>query len=426
MTSAQLPVIESEVAQRLVSPAAHQEWNRLEADLGRLRQEMPFGIAEVNGYDRFWVATKYADVQTISRESGVFYANGYRSMCSSQEQLAFQDSSDAPKFRALVMMDPPDHWDYRRLTFKDFAAGGVQVLEKDIRAIAVEIMEELLATGGQCDFAEVAALRYPLRVIMSILGLPRSDENLMLKLTQELFNPQDPEFSTAGEDACDDGQAFDVRLLSTFADYFETLTNDRRANPRDDIASKIANGRINGELISQWDAMSQYIAIATAGHDTTSSSTAGAVWALAERPALYARIAEDPGLIPKLVDEGVRWTTPLRSFMRTAMQDYELRGQTIRAGDWIMLSYPSANRDEEVFDNPREFSVDRRRSTAHLGFGYGAHVCLGQHLARLEMGIFYDELFKRVASIELDGTPARTRSAFVSSVKSLPVRFVAR
>jgi len=419
--------IAPDIAKRLVSPAAYEEWKHLEADFAQLRKEMPFARAVVDGYDPFWVATKYADVREISLNPAIFRTNGYRSMLSSKAQLEFFDSPAAPKFRALVMMDPPEHSAARRLTFKEFAPNGVRALESDIRVIANETIEELLSTGGRCDFVTAAALRYPLRVILSLLGLPRSDEEFMLKLTQELFNPQDPDLNATGADVdVNDAQAFDVSLLQKFTAYFDAITDDRRANPRDDVTSKIANGVINGEPISYWDAMSQYIAIVTAGHDTTSSSTAGGVWALAERPDLYARIGKSADLIMKLVDESVRWTSPIRSFMRTAVDDYELRGQHIRKGDWIMLSYPSANRDEDIFDSPDEFSVDRPRNTTHVAFGYGPHICLGQHLARLEMGIFFDELFKRVASIELDGQPTRTRSAFVSSVKTLPLRFTTK
>lgn len=422
-TAAAIP---SHIADKLVSAAAYQEWNGVQADLTTLRREIPFARAEPAGFDPFWVATKYDDVQEISRNPAVFRANGYRVILSSKADFEFLEGPGAPPtIRALITLDPPEHWALRRLTFKEFAPNGMGALEDKIRSIAVQTIDDLLATGGRCDFVEVAALRYPLRIILSILGIPESDENAMLRLTQEFFNPQDPELAAAAS-ASDghEGQAFDMALLQNYVTYFNALTDDRRANPREDVASKIANGVVDGEPISHWDAMSQYVAIATAGHDTTSSSTAGGMWAVAERPELFARIAADRSLIPKLVDESVRWTSPILNFMRTASEDYQLRGQTVRKGDWVMLSYPSANRDEEFFESPFEFSLDRRR-TPHLAFGYGPHVCLGQHLARLEMSILFDELFRRVSSLELDGAPTRTRSATVASVKTLPIRFVA-
>ena len=186
--------------------------------------------------------------------------------------------------------------------------------------------------------------------------------------------------------------------------------------------SVIANGRVGGELISHWDAMSQYVAIATAGHDMTSSSTAGGVGALAGDRALFAALRDDPSRIPASVEESIRWTSPLLSFMRAARQDYALRGQRIREGDWLMLSYASTNRDEAVFDEPFAFRADRSPNP-QVGFGYGAHLCIGQHLARTEMRIFFKEFFRRVRTIDLDGDLERTRSINVSSIRRLPVRF---
>ncbi|MGE0830459.1 MAG: cytochrome P450, partial [Hyphomonadaceae bacterium] len=176
------------------------------------------------------------------------------------------------------------------------------------------------------------------------------------------------------------------------------------------------------QYMSHWDAASYYITVLTAGHDTTSSSTAGALWALAERPDEFARLKANQQFIPALVDEAIRWTTPLIHFMRTATADYELRGQTIRKGDWLMLAYPSGNRDEEVFADPFAFKFDRTPNP-HVSFGYGAHICLGQHLARMEMRIFFEELLPRLKEVELSGKPARTRSNFVGGVKTVPISY---
>lgn len=419
-----VPLVPEPLSRRLVSPAAYAEWDGIHADLAFLRRELPLAVAHAEGYDPFWVVAKYEDVQAVSRKPEIFRTSGYRCVLSSQANFAYLDSPGAPPtIRALVTMDPPEHWAFRRLTFQDFAPKSLRGLEDAIRVLAVESIEEMLVTGGRCDFVADVALRYPLRVILSVLGLPRADEDMMLRLTQEFFNPQDPDLNVSGREVAEcDAAAFDLDLLARYTGYFNDLTDRLRAEPQDTIASKIANGRVGDELISHWDAMSQYVAVATAGHDTTSSSTAGGVWALAERPAIFERVRADPALISKLVDESVRWTSPLLSFMRTAAIDCELRGQRISKGDWLMLSYPSANRDEDIFEEPFDFSLDRRENV-HIGFGYGPHICLGQHLAKLEMRIFYEELFRRVTSLELDGEPTRTRSATVGSIKTLPLRF---
>jgi cytochrome P450 len=168
--------------------------------------------------------------------------------------------------------------------------------------------------------------------------------------------------------------------------------------------------------------MSYYIIVATAGHDTTSSTTAHAMWALAENPDQFRKVKENPALIPGLVEESIRWATPVKHFMRTAMADTELHGQKIAKNDWLMLSYPSGNRDEDVFADPFRFDVERSPNK-QLAFGYGAHVCLGQHLARLEMRLFWEELLPRLESVELDGTPKLSEANFVSGPKRVPIRY---
>ena len=223
------------------------------------------------------------------------------------------------------------------------------------------------------------------------------DEPRMLKLTQELFGASDPELNRSGG-APQDEQAAMASLQAVIADffmYFNAMTMDRQASPKDDVASVIANAKIDGEPISPFEAMSYYVIVATAGHDTTSSSTAGGMWALAKDPAEFAKVKAEPALIPGLVDEAIRWTTPVKHFMRAAMDDYELRGRQIRKGDWLYLAYPSGNRDEEVFEDPFAFRSDRKPNK-HLAFGYGAHLCLGQHLAKLEMRILFEELLPRL------------------------------
>ena len=418
-------VVPEEIARQVVSSAAYAEWDGIHRSFARLRRDMPLGLVQAEGFDPFWLVTKHADVLEVGRQPAIFANNAHRCVLTSQAaERAFLATQDTlPFLRALITMDAPEHGAYRRLTFAKFAPTGLRGLENVIRELAIESIEAMAGHGGRCDFVEEVALRYPLRVIMSLLGLPRADEALMLRLTQELFNPQDPDLSKSGAEVEDsEASAFDLVAVLDFVKYFDDLTDDRRRNPTSDVASSIANGRVDGELISHWDAMSQYVAIATAGHDTTSSSTSGGVSALANDRDLFAAIQNDPSRIPAFVEESIRWTSPLLSFMRTARQDYTLRGQRIREGDWLMLSYASANRDEAVFDEPFTFRADRSPNP-QVGFGYGAHLCIGQHLARMEMRIFFEEFFRRVRTIDLDGDLERTRSINVSSIRRLPIRF---
>jgi cytochrome P450 len=328
--------------------------------------------------------------------------------------------------RTLVQMDAPDHPKYRALTQGWFMPTNLKGLEARIRVIARAAVDKMAALGTECDFVKEVALHYPLHVIMTILGVPEADEPRMLKLTQELFGAADPELGRQTDSAPlklgRGEQEMDFGVIIDFSNYFRALSEDRRKNPTDDLATIIANSKVDGQSISDLEAMSYYIIVAAAGHDTTSSSTAGAMWALAERPGEFAKLKADPSLIPGLVDESIRWTTPVKTFMRTATADTEFAGRQLKKNDWIMLCYASGNRDESVFEDPDAFRVDRKPNR-HLAFGYGAHLCLGQHLAKMEMRILWEEMIPRLKSVELAGEPAMSEAVFVNGPKRLPIRF---
>ena len=265
-----------------------------------------------------------------------------------------------------------------------------------------------------------------LRVIMLILGLPPEDEPRMLKLTQELFGNQDPDHHSRRGRPLRSHLASRAAALRSLHGLLGLFRPCHRRPPRQParrrFSTVIANATVDREQISDFEAMSYYTIIAAAGHDTTSSSTAGALWALCDHPAEFAKLKANPSLIPGLVEEAIRWTTPVKHFMRSATQDTEVHGRRIAKGDWLMLCYLSGNRDEEVFDAPEEFRVDRDPNR-HLGFGYGPHLCLGQHMAKMEMRILFEELLPRLDSIEFDGEAKLTASNFVSGPKTLPVKY---
>ncbi len=410
----------------VVDPKAHADTPRLNAAFAWLRQNEPVALAEVPGFDPFWIVTKHADILEVSRDNALFPYGDYPSTLAPHQAVERGREARAagrPLIYTLVQMDEPDHMKYRALTQAWFMPQNIRRLEGRIRELAREAVARMEAMGGTCDFVDEVALHFPLRVIMEILGVPRQDEPRMLKLTQELFGATDPDLRRAGGDDSPEARQLEVQAtMMEFFNYFRMLTEDRRARPREDVASTIANATIDGQPISDIDAVSYYLIVATAGHDTTSSSTAGAMWALAERPAELAKVQANPALIPGLVDESVRWTTPVRHFMRSAAADTTLRGQAIAKGDWLMLCYPSGNRDEEVFEDPYEFRVDRSPNR-HLAFGYGAHLCLGQHLAKMEMRILWEELLPRLKSVELAGEAKLSEANFVNGPKTLPIRY---
>jgi cytochrome P450 len=411
----------------VISPKSFAEDTPVHDGFRWLRANNPLGRAELEGIYPFWMVTKHADILEVSRQNDLFHSGDMPTTFTTIEGDAYvrKLTGGSPHLlRTLVQMDAPDHPKYRVLTQSWFLPQNIRSLEDRIRAIARDHVERMAGFGGECDFVRDVAMTYPLRVIMEIMGVPPADEPRMLKLTQELFGAQDPDLNRSRTtlDETPDAMADLQAVIADFFMYFKSITDDRKANPRGDVASVIANGKIDGAPINDFEAMSYYVIVATAGHDTTSSSTAGAVWGMCQFPDAFAKVKADPALIPGLVDEAVRWITPVKAFMRSATADAELRGRAIAKGDWLMLCYPSGNRDEEVFDEPDAFRPERNPNRM-LSFGYGAHLCLGQHLARMEMRILFEELMPRLMSLEFGGEPARAEAAFVGGPKRLPIRY---
>jgi hypothetical protein len=421
MTELKLP---RDIAQTLVNAAAYADARIFDAYCW-LRANNPLGVAEPEGFDPFWVVTKHADILEVSRNNALFPSAVRATTLTNKaaDARAHAITGTPHLVRTLVQMDEPDHMKYRLLTQAWFAPPNVKKREEEIRALAREAVTGFVALPGQCDFVKDVALHYPLRVVMNILGVPSEDYPRMLRLTQDLFGAQDPD-TQRFQEALTVDQYVQLMwgVLQDFTQYFEVISAERRANPRDDLATLIANAQIDGASIGQFEATGYYTIVATAGHDTTSSSTAAAMWALASVPDLLQRVRGDLSLVPALVEEAIRWATPVKTFMRSAADDTELRGRKIAKGDWLMLCYASGNRDEEVFANPDVFDIDRTPNR-QLGFGTGAHVCLGQHLARLEMRILFEELLPRLKSVRLAGEPRYVESTFVNGLKALPIEF---
>jgi cytochrome P450 len=404
---------------QLVNPATFTDETSLHALWADLRRDDPVHWTEPVGYRPFWSISKHADIMEIERQHELFINDPRTTLATIQQEEDIKTFTGGSHIliRSLVQMDNPDHMVFRKLTQGWFMPPNLKKLQAGLADLAKEFVDRMEAKGGECDFVSDVAVWYPLRVIMMILGVPREDEPTMLRLTQELFGSTDADLSRE-----DEKTSIDMNTVTEFFDYFTKLTEARRADPQDDVASIIANAEINGEPIGHLEAMSYYIIVATAGHDTTSSSTAGGLLALLENPDQLERLRANPDLLPSAIDEMIRWSTPVKHFMRTATADYELRGKTIKKGDSLFLFYPSGNRDEEVFDDPNQFNIDRTPNK-HLAFGYGAHVCLGQHLAKMEIKALYDELLPRLDSIELAGDPSRVAANFVSGLKRLPIRY---
>lgn len=419
--------VPSEIGALLVSPKAYATQKELMAGFRWLRQHNRVGLIEAEGFDPFWAVATHADIVEVSRRHDLFGNSGRSTTLvpRAADDLARSLTGGSPHLmRTLLQMDGPDHARYRHVTQGWFARQSVDSMEGRIRPLARRSIDCMAARGDSCDFARDVALRYPLRVIMEILGISEQDEPLLFDLLQELLRSQD---EASGRDlkASRDPTRHARRLLDAFTGferYFVPLIEERRKKPRDDLASLVAAAEIDGKPIGQFEAVSYYMLLVTAGYHTAAAAISGAVWALCDNPEEFCKVKSDPGLVPQLVEEAVRWTTPAHHMMRTAMENTDMHGRRIAKGDWLMLCYLSGNRDEQAFEAPEQFRIDPDQDR-NLAFGYGAHACLGQHLARLEMRIFFEELFRRLASIEIAGVPRRSASVFLGGPRTLPVRF---
>lgn len=407
--------------QDIVNPVVMGAEDSMHALFTALRDDQPIAYFEHEEYEPFWVLTRHEDIKYISQNNDKFI-NNPRTVIMPQafEQALLEQFGTRNGLETLIHMDNPKHRKLRNVTREWFKPTPIDNLTPMVKEIAVEFVDKMEAMGGECDFVKDIALLYPLRVIMKILGVVPEEEPMMLKLTQELFGSQDPDMGRgdAEEPSMDDGMGV---LLDFFA-YFKDVVEDRRKNPTDDLATVLANAKVDGEYMQELDLISYFIITATAGHDTTSATTGGGMKAFLQFPDQMEKLRADPSLAKSAAKEMIRWVSPVRHMMRTATEDADFHGQTIKAGESLSLWYPSANRDEREIENPFEFNIERENRN-HLAFGYGGHMCLGQHLAILEVAIFYNELLSRLKSIELAGEPEWVEAVFVGGLKSLPVKY---
>jgi cytochrome P450 len=403
----------------LADPRIYQDRDRYHALLTRLRSENPLHWATPQGYRPFWVATRHADIQEIERQPEIFLSGPRLELFSLEQERRIKESSgsDSAVGKTLLHMDGSEHRLYRGMSQTWFMPKNLRSLEERLAQLAREYVDKLAATGGEIDFVKDISELFPLNVIVMILGLPSGEAPELLRLTRNFTGRESAPVpqGMVREDLI-------VKASREIFDYFGAVYDERRRQPREDVASVIANAIIDGKPISRPEALSYYLLLGLAGHDTTNSTMSSTLLALMRNPGELAKLKANPDLMPTAVDEMLRWVSPVNAFMRTATRDYTLRGKTIKAGDAVLLLFASANRDEEVFADPFTFRVDRRPNP-HLAFGYGAHACLGQYLAKMELRAFFGELIPRLVSIELTGEPALGAITTAYKVTSLPIRY---
>jgi len=393
----------------------HDQWRQLR-ELDRLHHCAP------EGFDAFYPVVRHDQICEISKHPQRFL-NSFGIVLESAEQKRILEAEGGlGQLRAILVMDPPEHRDYRKIAAAWFTPRAIDriapIAEKSARALVDTLVERTRGGEGECEFANEIAAAHPLRILSTVLGVPREKEPQLLRLTNELFAADDPDLQRKGEDRTRAVQA----LAMEFFDLFNAIIEDRRANPTDDLATLLANGKVNGEPMGMLETLGYYLITFTAGHDTTKNALASGLHALAEHPAEFEKLRRNPDLVPSAVEEILRWTSPVNYMKRVVAEDLEFRGQRFRKGENLVLFYASANRDEEVFEDPCTFRIDRDPNPP-LAFGIGEHVCLGAHLARQSQRALLRELIRRFDVLELAGEPVRIASSFVVGFKQLPIRY---
>ncbi len=364
----------------------------------------------------FWVITKHADVITCNRDSATFSSAQARGgVVGLEENLVGQTEAEQAGGRMMLMMDPPDHTRYRKLVNRGFTPRMINVLEPHIRELTNRILDEAIASD-ECDFVVDVAAELPLEVIAELIGVPREDRHKIFEWSNRMVGSEDPEYTVSQE------EVFNAQVEMFM--YAQALADQRRTEPREDIVSTLLSSEVDGDTLSDMDFNLFFLLLSVAGNETTRNAIAHGMNALLENPDQYELLAGDPeGNIAGATEEILRWASPVMYFRRNATRDFELRDKTIKDGDKISLWYISANRDEEVFEDPFRFDL-ARDPNPHIAFGGGGpHFCLGAQLARMEIHVLFEELVRRVPRVEALGAPDRLRSNFIGGIKHLPVKF---
>ncbi len=437
----------------LTSAAAWSDPAALERVFARLRSDIPIGWVDQEPYRPFWAVTRHADMVAIERQHTLFIngprltlvpkhveaqaANGMagglretlrvlavlarlsrRPLGDTLEGLqairAARTDGVGQRVRTLIHMDEPEHRKFRELTQAWFMGKGVSRLEAHVGAMVERYLGRMREHGSApFDFAQEIALRYPLSVILSVLGLPETDGPFLLRATQQLLSSADPEL--------EGGSNYGISTVTELFEYFSAAVRERRKRPTDDLTSLIANAQIDGKPLGPIETLSYLLITATAGHETTAASVAGGLLAFAQNPDQHRLLVDQPDLLRPAADEIVRWVTPVRHFCRTATADTVVGGQPIAAGESMVLFFGSGNRDEQAFAAPDSFRIDRKPNL-HLAFGHGVHHCLGRMLALAEIRAFFGAVLPQLRTIELAGEPLPIASNFTGGYKRLPVR----
>ena len=386
----------------------HEAWSVL-------RREAPLHWFSLGQRPGFWAVTRRADIVSLSKQPTRFI--------NAPRLAVFADSpspnsrSDGPLLNHLLNMDPPVHATFRNVASSWFTPRAIGRRRPEVERITRELLDGL-AKRDHADFVMDVAAPLTLSVLADMLGVPREDWERLFDWTNRVAGSADPEFQEFEDTSVETMKKARDEMFG----YFLDLVAQRREQPRDDMTSVLANSEIDGKPMPDFELLSYLLLLVVAGNETTRNAASGGLLALIENPGAMERLRGAPELVNSAVEETVRWTSPVIQFCRTATEDALIHGQQVRAGESLCLFYGSANRDEDVFEAPNEFRVDRKPNP-HVGFGIGEHFCLGANLARLELRVIYEQLIPRLQHVELAGPFVRMRSSLLGGVKRMPIRY---
>jgi cytochrome P450 len=377
--------------------------------IAELRRRTPVAWQEMHGEPGFWAMLRHADIVTVARHPEIFSAEEGGIVLENQSEQSL-----AMLRNMLLAMDPPRHQTFRRPLADTFKATVIESLEPQIRAICRELMTDVATRGPVVEFVHDVTSALPTRVMGRLMGLPEADWDRLHALAEKQTSSQDPDYTSTDPD-----ESHTVTIeMAMYA--IEFAAQRRREPPREDLTTLVLECDFGGHPMSDIDFGSFFVQLVTAGNDTTKTMLSSGLLALLEHPDQLQALRADPALVPGAVEEILRYANPLHYFRRTAIQDTELGGTAIAAGDKVSMYYTSGNRDELVFDNPQSFDITRSPNR-HLSFGMAEHFCLGVHLARLEGRVFFEELLAAFGDISLAGDPVRLRSNLNNGYKRMPV-----
>jgi cytochrome P450 len=390
-------------------------------EFARLSGETPVAWSdEAAPNSGFWSVLRYSDIVAASRDVATF---------SSGRGISFEEPTDADMAarRTIIDTDPPAHTKLRKILSGSFTQRAVAVYEHFVRGLTDEVLSTGLPGEGEpFDFVDAVAKEVPIRVLARIMGLPQHDLPLFIDLGDRLIANTDPEITDVvwGRDDTDAYRLFPFRSPygKQLWDLGRAIVRERVGAPGDDLLSTLLRAEVDGDRLSETDIDNFFSIMVVAGNETTRIAIAQGVLAFCEYPEQWDRLRADPGLLDTATEEVLRWTCPTHFMRRTAAADTEFGGASIKTGDKVVLWYVSGNRDSAEFADPDTFDIGRSPNR-HLSFGRGGpHLCLGAHLARLEIRIVLGALAERVARFELAGEPRRIRSNFTNGLRELPVR----